>query len=182
MFYVWKVVREMEEQKTSIEEIQHSVPKKSTNFLLVGGVILALVVLGGGILLRAGNRPTPSTLPAQTESQEVVDELSDFSVAENTTESEVAEPIVIDVEAGSFYYNPEEIRVKIGDTIRIVLTANDMMHDFNIDELGVDGPVIKAGETTTIDFVADQVGEFEYYCSVVQHRANGQVGMLIVEE
>ena len=57
-----------------------------------------------------------------------------------------------------------------------------MMHDFNIDELGVDGPVIKAGETTTIDFVADQVGEFEYYCSVVQHRANGQVGMLIVEE
>ena len=106
MFYVWKVVREMEEQKTSIEEIQHSVPKKSTNFLLVGGVILALVVLGGGILLRAGNRPTPSTLPAQTESQEVVDELSDFSVAENTTESEVAEPIVIDVEAGSFYYNP----------------------------------------------------------------------------
>jgi plastocyanin len=62
------------------------------------------------------------------------------------------------------------------------MTAKDMMHDLNIDELGVDGDVVKAGESTTITFTADTVGEFEYYCSVGQHRKNGQVGKLIVTE
>jgi len=32
-----------------------------------------------------------------------------------------------------------------------------------------------------VEFTADTPGEFEYYCSVGQHRANGQVGKLIVE-
>jgi heme/copper-type cytochrome/quinol oxidase subunit 2 len=56
-----------------------------------------------------------------------------------------------------------------------------MMHDFNIDELNVHMDIVKAGNIGTVEFAADQVGSFEYYCSVEQHRANGQVGTLIVE-
>jgi len=41
---------------------------------------------------------------------------------------------------------------------------------------------IKAGETETIEFIADKVGSFEYYCSVGQHRQMGMVGTLVVEE
>jgi len=55
------------------------------------------------------------------------------------------------------------------------------MHDFVIDELNVKMPIVKNGEIGTVEFIADQVGEFEYYCSVGQHRQNGQVGKLIVE-
>ncbi|KKS22075.1 MAG: Plastocyanin, partial [Candidatus Roizmanbacteria bacterium GW2011_GWC2_41_7] len=56
------------------------------------------------------------------------------------------------------------------------------MHDFNLDEFNVDGTVVKEGESTMVEFVADQAGDFEYYCSVGQHRANGMVGTLTVEE
>src|SRR5690606_35640871 len=89
---------------------------------------------------------------------------------------------VIEIEAGSFYYNPDVIRVKKGETVRIVMTSADMMHDFNIDELGVSLPITQSGETNSVTFTANQVGEFEYYCSVGNHRQMGQVGTLIVEE
>jgi len=57
-----------------------------------------------------------------------------------------------------------------------------MMHDFNIDEFDVKLPVTAAGETNSVTFIADTIGEFEYYCSVGQHRQLGQVGTLVVEE
>jgi len=97
------------------------------------------------------------------------------------TEAFVDDVKTIKVEAGAFYFNPKEIRVKAGEKVRIVLTAVDMMHDFNIDELGVKSKTIKAGETDTIEFVASTAGEYEYYCSVGQHRKMGQVGKLIIE-
>jgi heme/copper-type cytochrome/quinol oxidase subunit 2 len=56
-----------------------------------------------------------------------------------------------------------------------------MMHDFVIDELGVKIPVTQAGDTSVVEFVADTPGTYEYYCSVGEHRAQGQVGTLIVE-
>ena len=40
---------------------------------------------------------------------------------------------------------------------------------------------INGGETDSIEFVADKVGTFEYYCSVGQHRSMGMVGKLTVE-
>ena len=62
------------------------------------------------------------------------------------------------------------------------MTAADMEHNFSLDEFAVESEVVAEGESTTIEFLADQVGEFEYYCNIGQHRQNGQVGTLIVEE
>ncbi len=87
----------------------------------------------------------------------------------------------INVEAGAFYYKPAEIRVKKGEKVKIVMTSKDMMHDFLIDELGVKLPITKSGETNSVEFTPDKTGTFEYYCSVGQHRTQGQVGKIIVE-
>lgn len=87
----------------------------------------------------------------------------------------------VEVEAGSFYYKPNLIRVQKGEKVKIVMNSVDMMHDFNIDELNVKVPVTKSGATATAEFTASEAGTFEFYCSVGQHRANGQVGTLIVE-
>ena len=57
-----------------------------------------------------------------------------------------------------------------------------MVHDFVIDELGVKSSVAKSGHSTSVEFVADKVGSFEFYCSVGQHRTNGMVGTLTVTE
>ena len=147
--------------------------KSGMNMVLIV-VAIAVVLIGGFMLL---NRPT-------TETEESVTETTPATNTESAlpTESIVEDVVTIDMEAGSFYYTSKEIRVKKGQSVRINLSAKDMMHDFNIDELNVDGPVIKEGESTVIEFVASEVGSFEYYCSVGQHRANGQVGTLIVEE
>jgi nitrite reductase (NO-forming) len=139
-------------------------------------IVLALVLVGGYMLLRQPTNTEESTV-SETEVTEPT-----TMVESPTSEVTEANVVIIDMEAGSFYYTPKTIQAKVGQTVRVNLTAKDMMHDFNIDELNVDGPVIKAGSSTVIEFVASEAGDFEYYCSVGNHRANGQVGTLTVTE
>lgn len=88
-----------------------------------------------------------------------------------------------EIEGANFKFSVPEIKVKKGDTVKIVLTTTDnMQHDWRVDELDVSTEIVGNGETTEVTFVADKAGEFEYYCSVGQHRANGMLGKFIVEE
>lgn len=85
------------------------------------------------------------------------------------------------LDAGSFYYKPNTIKVKKGDTVRVTIMGKDMMHNFIIDELNVRSKTVKTGESDTVEFVASKAGSFEFYCGIGQHRTNGQVGTLVVE-
>ncbi len=87
----------------------------------------------------------------------------------------------IEVEAGSYYYKPNIITVKKGGKVKIIMRSVSLVHDFVIDELNVKMPLVKNGDTGTVEFTADKLGTFEYYCSVGQHRQLGMVGKLIVE-
>jgi len=89
---------------------------------------------------------------------------------------------VINVEGENFSFIPNEIRVKVGEKVKVVFTSNDMTHDFVVDELNIRTPITQAGDTAEVEFSADTPGEYEFYCSVGQHRANGMFGTLIVEE
>ena len=129
-----------------------------SRFVPVIGVFV--LVLGGISLLK--RPPTTSSTPAD----------SATPVAQK----------VIELEAGSFYYKPSEITLKKGENVKIVLRSVSMMHDFNIDELGIHSLIVKDGDTGTVEFTPTQVGTFEYYCSVGQHRQNGQIGKLTVQE
>ncbi len=74
------------------------------------------------------------------------------------------------------------LRVKEGNTVRIVLASNDMPHDWVVDELNArTARVVKGEPAVSVEFVASKKGTFEYYCSVGQHRANGMKGTLVVE-
>lgn len=77
--------------------------------------------------------------------------------------------------------NPN-IVVQQGDTVAVTLCVTGGNHDWVVDEFDVATAVMGAGEDcSTVEFVADQVGEFEYYCSVGNHRAEGMYGALVVE-
>lgn len=78
-------------------------------------------------------------------------------------------------------FSVKEITVNKGDLVRIKITTINGRHDFKIDELNVfaDTPT---GETTTVEFTANQAGEFVYYCTQPGHRANGHWGTLRVLE
>jgi nitrite reductase (NO-forming) len=55
------------------------------------------------------------------------------------------------------------------------------MHNFNLDEFNISAETPK-DEVTTIEFIADKTGSFQYYCSKPGHRAAGHWGTLIVDE
>lgn len=167
----------------------------AVNPMMIAGLAALVAIIGFGAWFTLNKRPAEtapamnvttaaSTRPVATDATDTTraEEVppTDTSAAGGTmlADSEVTK---VELEAGSFYYAPDTIRVKKGETVRIVMTSKDMMHDFNIDELDVKLPITKSGETNTIDFKATKTGTFEYYCSVGQHRVNGQVGKLIVE-
>ena len=74
-----------------------------------------------------------------------------------------------------------EIKVKKGDTVRIVIKNEEGVHDWKVDEFNAQTEKLQAGQTETIEFVADKTGVFEYYCSMGTHRQMGMKGNLIVE-
>jgi plastocyanin len=165
------------------DDAQVEMPKgeKKSNLLAILGVV-AIVAIVAFVMIQANSGSnTPATVtPSPTPTPEAMEEVSP-----TPTEEEVApveEVVEIDMEAGNFSFSPDEITVKLGQTVRITLTANDMQHNFSLEEFDVDSEIVAEGESTTIEFLADQVGEFEFYCGVGNHRAQGQVGTLIVEE
>lgn len=158
---------------------------------IVGAVVLGIAVIGFFLVTQgSGAKPSPSPLVQANqvmgdEATETIPDSDDTTAADqSTTPSAMAEDGVktIEIEAGSFYFKPNIITVKKGEKVRVVIKAVDMMHDFYVDELGIKSPIVKSGTTGTVEFVASKVGTFEYYCSVGQHRKNGQVGKLTVTE
>lgn len=78
--------------------------------------------------------------------------------------------------------NPD-LTARLGDTIRLTL-INDSpdAHDLQIDEFEVSsGEITAVEQTATIEFVADQLGMFNYYASLPGQREAGLEGTLRVE-
>lgn len=77
--------------------------------------------------------------------------------------------------------NPD-IVVNEGDRVRIEFSSTNGFHDFIIDEFNVSTERVReTDDSTFVEFVADKAGNYEYYCSVGQHRANGMWGEFIVQ-
>lgn len=86
----------------------------------------------------------------------------------------------ISVTNKGYDFIPKEIRVKKGDTIRLTFTNGGGFHDWVLDEFDAATKKIAGGKSETIEFVADKSGNFEFYCSVGNHRAMGMWGKFIV--
>lgn len=136
-------------------------------------ILLIIIIVALGVwFFFPGISNTPQTNePNETETTEIIGG-SDI-ITSNTKEF-----VVIGTE---FQFSLDEIRVNEGDTVRIVFKNGGGFHDWTIDEFNAGTAQINTGEEMTIEFVADQAGSFEYYCSVGNHRALGMVGTLIVE-
>jgi len=87
----------------------------------------------------------------------------------------------VTVTGKNFSYSPNEIKVKKGDTVKVVFQNTGGFHDFVIDEFSLKTATIADGQSETVEFTADKTGTFEFYCSVGTHRQMGMKGNLIVE-
>lgn len=86
----------------------------------------------------------------------------------------------VEVVAEDFAFEPSDITAEAGEDLAIVLTSEDLLHDFTIDELDAHVAADR-GETSTGGLSADEPGTYTYYCSVPGHRAAGMEGTLTVE-
>jgi len=162
----------MEEE---IENVGGPSSKKLNPMMFIGGVVAIGVALVLVLQISKPNSPA-ETQPTADSMMTTTEEMP----ALGATDEESGD-VSIEVEGGSFYFKPNEIRVKVGDRVKITLNSVSIMHDFVIDELNVKSATAPAGQSTTVEFMADKTGTFEYYCSVGNHRAQGQIGKLIVE-
>lgn len=81
----------------------------------------------------------------------------------------------------NFSFNPNKISVKKGDRVRITFNNTSGFHDLVIDGYGLATKQAQAPDTEILEFTADKVGSFEYYCSVGSHRSMGMTGTLMVK-
>jgi plastocyanin len=86
----------------------------------------------------------------------------------------------IEVTAADFAFDPDEVTAEAGEDLAIVLTSEDLLHDFVIDEIDAHVAADR-GETAEGGVTADEAGTYTYYCSVPGHREAGMEGTLTVE-
>jgi plastocyanin len=109
-----------------------------------------------------------------------------LSIEDEKEEVAQAKTVTYVVEGSSFKFmvdgeeNPD-IKVNVGDTVIIDFTSASGTHDWTLDEFGAQTATVSSGESDTIEFVATETGEFEYYCSIGSHRVSGMEGKFIVE-
>lgn len=157
------------------------------NYILIG--VVALVLIGGiGYLLLSAKKtvlPQDSKVTAPTVSAKQSEDVMELkgtsgeTIGSPSADNTAVKEFTID--GSNYSFSLKEMRVKRGDTVKIVFNNKDGFHDFTLDEFNVKTKQISAGANETVTFVAEKVGSFEYYCSVGQHRKNGMKGNFIVE-
>lgn len=60
----------------------------------------------------------------------------------------------------------EELRVEKGDRVILRMISTDVYHGFALPAFGINEVLIKPGEVSEVEFVADKVGSFLFYCTL----------------
>lgn len=140
--------------------------------------IIALILVGLFWFVRQ-QRPASTVVETSTPlpAEATVPSEAQIAVGEPNPTASVSEFTIV---GSDFEFDTTEIRVNQGDTVRITFKNEKGMHDWVVDEFSARTSLLQAGKEETIEFVADKTGEFEYYCSVGQHRQMGMKGVLVV--
>lgn len=136
--------------------------------LLIGTGIFLSVLVAGFFLLRSPIAPKPTPVPTASISPEVIETapLKEFTV----TETEYA-------------FSPTTMNVKVGDRVKITfVNEGSFEHDFIVDELNLNTGETNAGETSSLEFIADRAGVYTYYCGIKDHQDKGMEGTLTITE
>lgn len=89
-----------------------------------------------------------------------------------------AAPQRIEITAKKFAFAPNEITVKKGQPVVLVLKSADVNHGLRIRDLNVDVKVNAGGETE-VTFTPDKVGDFEGHCSVFCGPGHGRMTFIL---
>ena len=102
-------------------------------------------------------------------------------VARAQTETSPA-PVEIRLTARKFEFEPRVITVRKGKPVRLLITAVDVEHGFEIEDLGINKR-LKPGAVTVVEFTPTKTGKFRFACSVMCGSGHDEMtGELVVTE
>jgi plastocyanin len=147
-----------------------------------GGVLVVFILI---LVLWATKAPATPEVPKAIDTAAVSADQRPVEAAATAPDAQVAKPqgatVDVAITSKNFSFDRTEIRVKKGDTVRVTLKNEGGLHDWVVDQFNAATSKVGAGETTSVEFVANKAGTFEYYCSIGEHRQMGMKGNLIVE-
>ena len=139
----------------------------------VGMLLLAIILITSGCLDQAVDEQMP---------EEDLQNMSPDEESENTenTSEENEVDRTIEVEGGSYYFEPASIEIERGETVEFTLVNEGGRHDLRIPDLGKGTSIISGGETESFTVTFDEAGEYEFICSVGTHAQQGMTGTITV--
>ena len=88
-------------------------------------------------------------------------------------------PRTIEMTAQRFAFEPNEITVKKGQPVILVIKSKDVVHGLVIDDLGVRTTDVKKGEGTELKFDPETTGTFEGKCAHFCGKGHGSMKMTV---
>jgi plastocyanin len=87
----------------------------------------------------------------------------------------------VTIEMVDIAFNPKEVTIPANTDVTITLPNNGVaVHNFHVDELGIQSEDVQGGGSTTVTINAP-AGTYEFYCAVPGHREAGMTGTLTVQ-
>ena len=135
-------------------------------------------------LSEAPKSQTREAVPANT----VVPEAGSVNVPENVAAPRAVSPVragvaannrVFEIKAEGDKFSPDTIIAKVGDEIKINITAVDKDYAFTQPDYGFNVVILK-GQTKLIPFMGSAIGKFTFYCASCGGPEKGPVGYVIV--
>ncbi len=143
--------------------------------MVVGAIVIVALVAVGGIWYM-GRKSNPEAVPMALPTTPAA-----TGAAMTVSPTVAGQTVELTVEGSNFQFAPATLKVKKGQKIGLTFKNTGGTHDLVIDELNVHTDIIGSGQQQRVEFVADKVGTFAYYCSVSNHRAMGMQGTLTGE-
>lgn len=140
-----------------------------SNKILAALLVLILAAGGAWLLLRPDNTQPPASTPPPSSTMQTT-----------PSQTQKLATVSFNVKAVNFEFDTKELSVNEGDTVTINFESTSGFHDWKLDEFNAATKQVNPGTPTSVTFVADKAGVYEYYCSVGNHRAMGMVGKLTV--
>jgi protein-disulfide isomerase/plastocyanin len=120
-------------------------------------------VTGAAVVENEKEMAEPETQDAQEEQAEAANDAVEF-----------------DMTAKKYRFDPNEITVSKGSTVVLNIESVDINYGFVIEGYDVTAQ-LQAGETTTVEFAADQTGSFAFSCADCDGKESVMKGTLVVE-
>ena len=84
----------------------------------------------------------------------------------------------IEIHAHRFAFNPSEISVKKGETVKLKLVSDDVPHSLLVKDLGINQVIVK-GKPATATFTPEKAGEFHGQCGRFCGAGHGKMTFVV---